>query len=457
MTTPKGKNFQQIEVDGIQYYLPVSDQLYKNEPELKTPDKGDWYVYYHIWDFTNGGWLPQKYYSDFLNKKNIITNLKQRKSNGETVRATVYNTLKEGINPKTGITISPFVNKTIEQVLNEAKDDSPVPTVRDAISKWLLMKAGKDNPGREAPENKENTANTYKYFFATFLKYCEKHLIDGVKLDKIKRHVVYEFFEQRYNAKKKPIGDLTWNVQLGYLKGMFSYFAKVYDFKDPIVHLEDKEVLEDSERFDPFTKEQVKLIFDHLDSSYMVKYSKYVKEAPADKLLALVSRTIYYSFMRPSELVRIKIKNVKRYKEGFLTLSTGITKTKKKVFNELYIDPALVAEYAKLGWEQYFDDPKYDNYYVFTKDLVPSLVKVDSSDLSRSFKNALVRIGLYVANKYSLYSLKASGNIDAFESGWDLFQISIQNRHTTVTQTEVYLRKLKCNIAERPRPERNKL
>lgn len=445
---------EQIEVDGKNYFLPVSEQLYKSKPELKTPETGDWYVYYSIWDFSSGKWKPYKFYSKFLNTKELLKNKTQRRKNGAEVVTSVYDSLIQGVNPKTGLPLSPFIDKTVEEMLSASKDKSPIPTVRVAIEKWLAMKSGNDNPGKVAPENKENTAYTYKYFFGKFLAYCEKNSLDFVRMDKVAKHKVYHFFEERYN--KGEIGDSTWNSQLGHLQGMFAYFARLYDYKDNIVNIDEKEVIDDSERFEPFTPEQVQKIFNHLDTGQLVKFHKYSKVFPPNKFLALVARTIFYSFIRVSELRRIKIKNVKRYKEGYFTLSTSITKTKKKVFNELYLDPRLVEEYSKLGWEKYFKDKKYDNYYVFTPDLIPSPVKTNTYRFSKSFQAVLKHpdVNLYDESKFSLYSLKASGNIDAYNSGWDLFQISLQNRHTTVKQTETYLRKLKCNIADRPRPER---
>lgn len=175
---------------------------------------------------------------------------------------------------------------------------------------------------------------------------------------------------------------------------------------------------------------------------------------PPNKLLAYTCRTIFYSFIRVSELRRLRIKHVKRYKEGYFDLTIDITKTKKKIFNSLYLDPRLVAEFEKLEWEKYFTDKKYDNYYVFSKDMVPSAERTDIYYFNPTFKWVLEKLEIYDGDRFSLYSLKASGNIDAFNSGWDLFQISLQNRHTTTKQTETYLRKLKCNIAEKPRPER---
>lgn len=460
MSVHKSNKIHAIEVDGKEYILPPTKQLVKDDPVLKTPDNGDWYIYYNVWDFTTGKWKPQKWYSKILNKRDVVSNKRTRKINAEAVLLQAEEFLNANINPKTHKPISPFIGKDIEEVLSESLDDSPIPSVRKAIDEWLLMKSGKDNPRKAVPENKENTEITYKYFFNKFLTYCERYDLDKTRLDKVPKHKVHQFFEERYRLGE--IGDLTWNVQLGYIQGMFAYYAKKFDYKDNIANIDDKEDIEDSERFEPFSPEQLKVIFDYLDTPHVTKFAKYEKLMPSKKLLALVARTIYYSFIRISEMRRIKIKNVKNYKKGFFNLTTGITKTKKKIFNDLYLDPKLVEEYSKLGWEKYFNDKKYDDYYVFTPDLIPSPEKTSIYKFSREFHRVLVKLniipkyGKATKNdlKYSLYSMKATGNIDAYNSGWDLLQISLQNRHTTTKQTETYLRKLKCDIAVRDRPKR---
>lgn len=440
-----------IEIDGNYYYLPESSQLYKSEPVLKTPDKGDWYIYYSIWDFETGKWKPQKFYSTILNKKELLTNSRLRKRNGEGVRLAVFTILKEGGNPKTGTPISPLVDTPLEELLNHSNDPSPIPMLEDAISMWLKMKSGKDNPSKSAPENKENTETTYTSLFTMFKDHCEKEGHLRTRLDKITKHAVLKFFEARYGAG--TIGDTTWNNQLGAIKAMFAHYSNKFEYKDVTKNIDRKENIEDSERFEPFTIEQVQAILDYFDNEKVSKNKTSGRSFTTHKLMAYMCRTIFYTFIRISELRRLKIKHVKDYKKGFLSLSVGITKTKKKIFNSLYIDPALVAEFEKLGWEEFFTDSKYDNYYVFTSDMKPSTERFSKSVVTAYFSRALSDLKIN-GGKHSMYSFKATGNIEAFKAGWDLFQISLQNRHTTTQQTETYLRKLKIEISARPRPKR---
>ena len=58
----------QILVDGKSYILPsLTNQHFKTLAVLKTPNKGDWYIYYSIWDFIVGKWKPVKFYTKQLN------------------------------------------------------------------------------------------------------------------------------------------------------------------------------------------------------------------------------------------------------------------------------------------------------------------------------------------------------------------------------------------------------
>ena len=473
----------EINVDGKRYFLPpIDNQHYKEAATLKTPSSGDWYIYFNIWDFgiekdgklkDKGSWLPQKFYSNYLNNTEALTlKPKERFSRANIILSECNNQLRLNINPKTAKAIAPFSNKTLANAIEDASDNSPVPTVTEAIQIFVKLKSGLSGKG-EQKENKENTAVTYKSFFKQLLRYCEDEEIENTKLYKIERHQMYKFMEGFWELEQW--GAVTYNNNLGYLKSFFNHFAKIYDYPNVTHNLSDKEVSEDSSRFEPFSEEQIKEVFKFLDEPHQIIYPHYVRTEPADKFMALLCRTIFYTFLRPSEIRRLKIKHVKRYVEGYFDLSTDITKNKKKVFNELYLEPSLVEHFKTLGWEKYFNDKKFENFYVFTKDMVPSETKSGRYDYSKSFATVIEKLSHNVEvvedfemkrgrrvhktikkdwdnDYYSLYSIKHTGNIIAFKAGFSMTQLQLQNRHSSVQQTENYLRNLKqeINAGERP-------
>lgn len=468
MARPKVTKLNPFVKDGKQYYLPNGDELYK-EAVLNTNNEKCWFIYYSIWDFEKGQWVPIKDTSGDFNKKHDRINKTNRKVAAGKILADTIATLKLGISPKTGHAISPLENLNIKQLRSELNDPSPVPSIRNAVAEWKNIKSGIFDSKIPA-ENKENTTVNYNSFFNRFLKYCEDRDVADVKLHRFQKIIVQDFFDKRFNIievdEKKPtkkkkrsekIGAGTWNVQLGWIKAMFNYYSKKYDYGDFVKNIEDKKDPEDSERYEPFSDDQVKLILNHLDNPQEIDRIKYKSIAPPDIFLGFICRTIYYTFLRPSEIRRLKVKHVKNYLNGFFNLTTDITKTKKKVFNDLYIQPPLVDEFKKLGWERYFKDKKYENYYIFSNNMVPSPVKSNQYSYSKKFSTVIAKLGIPMDGRFSLYSLKPTGNIASWNAGYDLFQISIQNRHTTTAQTETYLRKLKCNIAERPRPLMGKI
>lgn|GEM_PF-2384973 len=476
----------EFKVDGKSYFLPpVENQHYKELASLKTPVNGDWYIYYNIWDFESGKWKPVKFYSKFLNNKEALAlKPKERLSRANIIFNECNEQLKLNINPKTAEAIAPFSTKTLKDVLDDVNDDSPAPKVKDAIEIFLKVKSGAVGKN-DAAENKENTAVTYKSFFNRFLKYCEVEGIENTKMDKIKRHQVHKFLEDIYATGVWV--NLTYNNHLGYIQSFFNYFAKIYDYPNVTQNIEDKEDDSDSDRFEPFTEKQFKDILKFVDNPHTLVYPHYTREVPADPFMGVLLRTIFYTFLRPSEIARVKIKHVRRYKEGYFDLTTDITKNKKKVFNELYIEPYMVDLYSKLAWEKYFDK-KYDNYYVFTPDLVPAETKAGKYNFSKKFNTVLEKVshdviiervkvfkvlrkeypdGIMVDKtkkvlkkeydndaQLSLYSVKHTGNVVAFKAGFDIIQLQLQNRHASIQQTETYLRKLKLEINESKRPLR---
>lgn len=463
MARPKVTKLNPFTKDDKQYYLPNGRRNYK-EPILNTNNDKCWFIYYSVWDYYTGKWCPVKDTSGDLNRKSVRQNKTSRKETAADILTQIAGMLEIGIDPRTSRAISPLSEKTLKQAMGNSKDSSPAPILRDAITEWKLLKSGIYD-SKSLPENKENTSISYKSFFNKFLLYCEKEDVADTKLHIFPKIVVQEFFEKRFNIippqphpdgrkkKSEKIGSGTWNTQLGWIKAMFSYYAKKYDYPDYVKNIADKKNAEDSEKYEPFTEKDVKRIFEYLDNPQVIDRIKYKSIAPADIFLGLVCRTIYYTFLRPSEIRRLKIKHVMNYKKGFFNLTTDITKTKKKLFNELYIQQPLVDEFEKLNWESYFKDKSYENYYVFTPDMVPSLIKSNRYSYSKKFLTVIKKLKIYtIDGRFSLYSFKPTGNIAAYKAGYDLFQISIQNRHTTTAQTETYLRKLKCDIASKPRP-----
>ena len=160
----------------------------------------------------------------------------------------------------------------------------------------------------------------------------------------------------------------------------------------------------------------------------------------------------------------MKIKHIRRYKQGYFDLTADITKNKKKAsrFKELYIDQILIDEYPKLGWDDLIGKKEFEEMYVFTKDLIPSTIKSTNYQFGKKFKRELDKLDklasdgdtIFADAKYSLYSLKHSGNIQAYKSGWSIAQLQLQNRHSSEEQTENYLREMKQEINLQPRPPR---
>jgi len=453
----------QIIVDGESYILPpVNNQHFKSAAVLKTPNKGDWYIYYSIWDFKVGKWKPVKFYTKQLNNSIALKlPIKKRILIGETILSACNEDLNNGIDPKSTLAIAPFSKVTLKDVLEDAQDSSNIPRLNEAVEIFIATKSDKLG-GKIAAENKENTTITYKYFFKAFQDFCVRSKIDNYKVNRYTKQHVFEFMQEYLNAG--IWGASTYNSNLGFIKSFFNFFAKRYDFTHYIGNIEDVEVTEESEKFEPFNEADIKRVFDFLTNPQVIIYPHYTRTLEPNNLIRIIAKTIFYSFLRPSEIRRIKIKHIKRYKQGYFDLTSDITKNKKVAsrFKELYIDPVLVAEYSNLNWEAYINKKECQEYYVFTKNLIPSPEKSTNYQFGKKFARELLKLDksaeedntIFADAKYSLYSLKHSGNIQAYKAGWTIAQLQLQNRHSSEEQTENYLRELKQEINQQPRPLR---
>lgn len=68
-----------IKVGDQSYFSPpIEGQYFKELAVLKKPNpteknkNPDWYIYFSIWDFTKGKWVPKKFYSKFTKLEFLI-------------------------------------------------------------------------------------------------------------------------------------------------------------------------------------------------------------------------------------------------------------------------------------------------------------------------------------------------------------------------------------------------
>lgn len=163
-----------------------------------------------------------------------------------------------------------------------------------------------------------------------------------------------------------------------------------------------------------------------------------------DKMLALFTRSIYYTCIRPGELMQLKRKHYDLDKNQILVPSY-ISKNKKDGFVH------IADEFKKL-LEQFRDID--GEYHLFCND--DQLYGTIPYHPNRPYKrlmSILKKLDLHKKG-YTLYSFKHFSNVKKSLSGWTVAEIMKANRHASIEQTEKYLKDLLefVDITKKPIP-----
>ena len=173
----------------------------------------------------------------------------------------------------------------------------------------------------------------------------------------------------------------------------------------------------------PFNDDDLKTILEYLDKN--------------DKYAAFFCRMIYFTCLRPAEIRGLKISNI-NLENRSITIPSNVKKVTTDDRDEIIeINDSFVPFLENLDLNKY---PVH--YYISgnTNNIVGEN-KVGENTPYNKLAAALKK--LYLEGKgYDLYSFKHTSNIKKYKSGWTLAEIMKANRHSSITTTEIYLKKL---------------
>ena len=146
--------------------------------------------------------------------------------------------------------------------------------------------------------------------------------------------------------------------------------------------------------------------------------------------LYLFSQFIYYCYLRPIEILRLKIENI----DDTRILIYG-SQSKNKKQESVVIPDAFLPLVQSMKLRDY---PK--DHFIFGRGMMPSSIPLGRNRVSEQFKK--IKEDLKFGPDYTLYGFKHSGNVNAYLAGIDIYSIMRQNRHHSIEQTMTYLRQL---------------
>lgn len=266
------------------------------------------------------------------------------------------------------------------------------------------------------------TRTTYKSQANIFLKYLKESDYLHKPADKFDQVNAIDFLD--WALRERGIGARTYNNYILFMRSLFSELKdRKYVKANPFSNLKKKKE----------TSKMRRLLTDHEQKSIITE----VKDTDRQLLLAIL--LVYYTFIRPVELRRLRVHHI-NLGSGVIQLPGKITKNKENsvlTIPDVFMGPLRSYNLDKLP----------PNDYLFGPSMEPGKRKCGHHTISRRHNRVVKKLiddeimadseGVY------LYSWKDTGVFELHEAGVPIMEIKKQCRHKDLSTTQRYLNELK--------------
>ena len=370
---------------------PLSDILSYTLPKLHTGKT--WYVDFMCYDPAEQKMKRKKYMLDGIDK------VTERRKRAADIIASVTSRLRSGWNP------------WVE--LSNSRQYAKFDAVMELYVKYLKKLY-------DAKAIKENTYLDYNKRVRVLKEYMQNHALPIMYVYQFNLSYISDFLD--YILMDRDSSARTRNNYKVWLSSFCSWLVeKQYIEVNPCEHI--KALKEEPKRRDALTSSDLRKLKDYLE-----KHNRHY---------LLVCRMIYYTFIRPEELTRIRLKDI-YLKEQKIYIAGDISKNRKEAM------VGLNDELIKLMID--LDIFKHDgNCYLFSKDFMPGKQKITTKVLRNYFYK--IRAALNFPETYLFYSLKDSGIRDLANTA-GIVVARDQARHSDVSTTNKYLKGSSLTVHE---------
>ncbi|WP_316772927.1 site-specific integrase [Pedobacter frigiditerrae] len=373
----------------------------KPNPSLKGNKRKDW--------IAKQEWYIEYYFSDpNLNIKNQRMRTRHKLNHlkdydEKEARAQVYfkklkQLLDDGFNP-----LNPLDNaKLLNQAINL--------NIKDAIDLYVTE--------LKELNNRPKTISTYLSKLRYLANYFPHHTIKSLSANELERflrdmQVTNNWMPQTFNTAKNIIVIF------------FNFLVrKRYLESNPASEIQNKKANQSSSKHIPMSDEDFEIVKSHLKAH--------------DEFTYMFVLTIYYTCIRPKELRGLRCEMI-NLKSQQITIPGTVSKNGKSL-------PVDILDKLQSLLFKYKIEEKPIDYFMFSKS--PSLFgKMPVGENTPYNRFIAVLKKLKMDNKgYTLYSIKHLANIHRYEDGWTVQAIMKANRHSTLTETENYLRNIGIKV-----------
>lgn len=300
--------------------------------------------------------------------------------------------------------------------------------------------------GDNVPDRKKDSAYNLKMFFKNqFVPYFKEKGLDDIRLI-TKQHIrIYLDYYFEHSDKKLKWSFGTTNTRKGWIAAFFSKLVE-YDILtvNPCSTISRKPD-DGTGRGDYkiFSEKEVAIIFDTIEK----------KTGLLDKRLEVFMKILYYAYIRKAEMRRITMKHIDLEGRKFrMTADISKKSNDGKVFTVL-INPLLQPSMEQWIKQKGIDISKKDallfanpNGEIHSRNFLESPFNTLMKQIRKENPDYFKEKG------QTIYSMKSSGVTHLFHANKHrpnvLHFIKDQCRHQSITTTEIYLKKIDCQLNE---------
>jgi integrase len=354
-----------------------------------------WYIDFSAWDLKSG-MLKRRRIREF----NKIENLKQRRTYAENLVAEINQVLASG---------ACFdVDKAKKEKHFQSNTTSKTfYTIAEALD--LAFNAKK-------PDLSERSISCYKSDLKKYITYLTKFGSPNeniLAVDEVQALGFADYLIQVDGLQNKSV-----NLRIGALKSIFEVLVerKIIPM-NPFRCIKKRKVVSTSQNIAYTDKE-------------IAKIREYLLKNNTD--LWYFCNFVFYTFLRPEEIRRLKVKNI-NMKKRQIYISAYDSKVKREGYVEIPAGLVDIIEAMNIDWkdkERYvFNSPDNGPYKI-------------SSRNHQAMAYREVMNELKMDSNHTIYSWKHTGNVKAYLAGIGLYSIMAQNRHSSLETTKNYLKSL---------------
>ena len=255
------------------------------------------------------------------------------------------------------------------------------------------------------------TYHTYSSMVNIFEEWLKSKKMDNLPVDDFNYYHAQEFMD--YTKAKLQNSNRTHNNRVTAMRSIFKFLVK-----------REWLLVNPFEKIDMLPKEQPEIIAFTIDELMIMQ-----QNLPTWNFnLYICACLIFYCFIRPQELVRLKVSNI--YLNNRTIMIPGRASKNKKQ-EMVHIPDALMPVLLKLNLNFPGD------YFIFAKNQMRGPKEYAPTRIAEAWRKFADHYGI----DKNIYALKHTGVGLAIENGINIRDLQLQLRHSSLEQTQIYLEK----------------